>query len=73
MTESPAKASHREAAQEFVITRADGRTVHLGVGAYWHHNPLRRAWWRIWGLPRFNRRAKAANRDAARAADTQER
>ncbi|MGW2692344.1 hypothetical protein [Streptomyces sp. NPDC001296] len=68
MTEPPARASHRSVAQEFVITRADGTTTNLGVGAYWHRNPLRRAWWRIWGQPRFNRRAKAANRTAERDA-----
>ncbi|MEV6833491.1 hypothetical protein AB0N17_03000 [Streptomyces sp. NPDC051133] len=72
MTEPPAKASHRTVRTEFVITRADGTLVNLGVGAYWHRNPLRRAWWRLWGQPRFTRRARAANR-AARAADTQER
>jgi hypothetical protein len=73
MTDPNARASHRAVAQEFVITRADGQVVNLGVGAYWHRNPLRRAWWRVWGQPRFNRRARAANRDAARAAETHER
>ena len=72
MTEPPAKASHRAAQTEFVITRADGQVVNLGVGVYWHRNPLRRLWWRLWGQPRFNRRARAANR-AARAAEPQER
>ncbi|WP_439947180.1 hypothetical protein [Streptomyces sp. BBFR109] len=71
MTEPPAKASHRAVAAEFVIRRADGTVIPLGIGAYWHRNPLRRAWWRIWGKPRFNRRARAANR-AARAARTEE-
>ncbi|WP_037616431.1 hypothetical protein [Streptomyces aureus] len=72
MTEPRAKASHRAAETELVITRADGTVIPLGRGAYWHRNPLRRLWWRLWGQPRFNRRARAANR-AARAADTQER
>ncbi|MFE2969902.1 hypothetical protein ACFXKC_40795 [Streptomyces sp. NPDC059340] len=72
MTEH-ARAGQRSAETEFVITRADGTVIPLGRGAYWHRNPLRRAWWRIWGQPRFNRRAAAANKDAARAAGTQER
>ncbi|MFI5814837.1 hypothetical protein ACIA7S_28260 [Streptomyces sp. NPDC051643] len=66
--EHVAEAPARFAETTFVITRADGSIVNLGRGAYWHRNPLRRAWWRIWGLPRFNRRVRAANRDAARAA-----
>jgi len=68
VTEPAARASHRAVRTEFVITRADGTTVDLGVGVYWHRNPLHRLWWRIWGQPRFQRRAAAANRDAARAA-----
>ncbi|MFF1284291.1 hypothetical protein ACFVY4_26565 [Streptomyces sp. NPDC058299] len=68
MSESTARASHRAVRQEFVITRADGTVIDLGVGAYWHRSPLRRLWWRLWGQPAFNRRAAAANRDAARAA-----
>jgi len=67
-----ASANHKAASQEFVITRADGSTIPLGVGVYWHRNPLRRLWWRAWGQPRFNRRARAANRDAARAATREE-
>jgi hypothetical protein len=53
----------------FIITRADGTVTDLGRGVYWHRNPLRRLVWRLWGQPRFNRRARAANRDAARAAE----
>ncbi|MEW2301987.1 hypothetical protein AB0958_18770 [Streptomyces sp. NPDC006655] len=68
MTTSEAKAAYRSASTSFVITRADGTVLDLGVGAYWHRNPLRRLWWRLWGQPRFKRRAAAANRDAARAA-----
>jgi hypothetical protein len=67
-TTDTAKASHRAAETYFVITRADGTVVDLGVGVYWHRNPLRRLVWRLWGQPRFNRRAAAANRRAARAA-----
>lgn len=66
MTEQSARAA-KAMSQEFVITRADGTVVDLGVGAYWHRNPLRRLWWRLWGSPRFKRRVSAANR-AARAA-----
>ncbi|MHB9861965.1 hypothetical protein [Streptomyces sp. YIM S03343] len=68
MSTPTAKASHRAVRTEFVITRADGSVIDLGVGVYWHRNPLRRLWWRLWGQPRFNRRAAAANRHAARAA-----
>lgn len=67
MTEQTARAA-KAVSEEFVITRADGTVHHLGVGVYWHHNPLRRLWWRLWGSPRFKRRVAAANRDAARAA-----
>lgn len=28
-----------------VVTRADGRVEVLGDLAYWHRNPLRRAWY----------------------------
>ncbi|MER7968093.1 hypothetical protein ABTX35_03600 [Streptomyces sp. NPDC096080] len=63
--------AHKSASQDFVITRADGTTVDIGTGVYWHRNPLRRAWWRVWGQPRFKRRARAANR-AAQSASTQE-
>ncbi|MEU2426908.1 hypothetical protein ABZ619_38850 [Streptomyces sp. NPDC007851] len=68
MSTSKAEAQHRSASMSFVITRADGQVIDLGVGAYWHRNPLRRLWWRLWGQPRFKRRAEAANREAARAA-----
>jgi hypothetical protein len=68
VTTSGAKADPRTASTSFVLTRADGTVIDLGVGAYWHRNPLRRLWWRLWGQPRFKRRAAAANRDAARAA-----
>jgi hypothetical protein len=68
VSDQAAKAPHRSAETSFVITRADGTVIDLGVGVYWHRNPLRRLWWRLWGLPRFNRRARVANRDAARAA-----
>ncbi|MGR3875797.1 hypothetical protein ACUXZZ_45510 (plasmid) [Streptomyces graminifolii] len=68
MTTSDAYAEARCASTSFVITRADGQVINLGVGAYWHRNPLRRLVWRLWGQPRFKRRAAAANRDAARAA-----
>lgn len=30
-----------------VITRADGRVETLGDIAYWHRNPLRRAWYAL--------------------------
>ena len=49
----PARSNSIEA----VITRADGRVERLGVIAYWHVNPLRRAAWRI---SQFMRRCKAA-------------
>lgn len=29
------------------VIRADGRVEQLGTVAYWHRNPLRRAWWTI--------------------------
>lgn len=32
---------------EATIIRADGTTEPLGVVAYWHKNPLRRAWHRL--------------------------
>jgi hypothetical protein len=32
---------------EAVVVRADGSREDLGVIAYWHRNPLRRAWWRL--------------------------
>jgi hypothetical protein len=72
MSDPVARASHRAAETHFVITRVDGTVVDLGRGVYWHRNPLRRLWWRMWGQPRFNRRARAANRHAAaRAAGTE--
>ena len=68
MTEARTTAGHRSIDHSLVITRADGSVLNLGRVDYWHRNPLRRAWWRMWGLPRSRRRIAAANRDAARRA-----
>ncbi|MEU1800889.1 hypothetical protein [Streptomyces sp. NPDC019937] len=64
--------AHRAIDHHLVITRADGTTLDLGRVDYWHRNPLRRAWWRLWGLPRSRRRIRAANQQAARAARNEE-
>lgn len=46
---------------------ADGctNTWDLGIVGYYHPNPLRRTWWRIWGKPRATRRIAAFNRHTA--------
>ena len=68
MAEARARANHRAIDHSLIITRADGTVTDLGRVDYWHRNPLRRAAWRLWGLPRSRRRIRAANRDAARRA-----
>lgn len=72
MSDAHTRAGHRAIDQSLVITRADGTITDLGRVDYWHQSPLRRAAWRLWGLPRSRRRIAAANRDAARAARTEE-
>lgn len=72
MSDANTHAKHRFIDHSMVITRADGTTIDLGRVDYWHKNPLRRAWWRLWGLPRSRRRIAAANRDAARRAAQEE-
>lgn len=72
MSDAHTRAGHRTIDHHLVITRADGTITDLGRVDYWHKNPLRRAAWRLWGLPRSRRRIAAANRDAARAARTEE-
>ncbi|MGW7001410.1 hypothetical protein ACWGCW_00935 [Streptomyces sp. NPDC054933] len=58
---------------EHVITRADGTVERIGTAAYWHKNPLRRAWWRLVGERRTQRRIREANRSAAQhAAESKE-
>jgi hypothetical protein len=41
------KAGAREASIAAVVIRADGTKEDLGVIAYYHKNPLRRAIWRL--------------------------
>ena len=53
---------------EHVITRADGTIERVGTAAYWHKNPLRRAWWRLVGARRAQRQIRKANENAARIA-----
>ncbi|MFD0393351.1 hypothetical protein ACFQ3Z_16085 [Streptomyces nogalater] len=67
MSDPAAKASHRAAETHFVITRADGTVIDLGRGVYWHRNPSAASGGAC-GPARFTRRARAANRSAARAA-----
>lgn len=42
-----AKSKAKESFISAVVMRADGTTEDLGVIAYWHRNPLRRAYWRL--------------------------
>jgi hypothetical protein len=57
----------------YVITRADGTVIDLGVTGFSHRSRWRRLWWRAVRRPLADRRVRAANRDAAkRAASTSE-
>ncbi|MFF4403607.1 hypothetical protein [Streptomyces sp. NPDC001404] len=51
-----------------VIHRADGTIEHIGLVAATYRSPLRRAWWRLYGKRRAQRRIRRANRSAARLA-----
>jgi len=42
-----AKGQAKSVAMQAVVTRADGTVEVLGTVAYWHRNPLRRAWWAL--------------------------
>lgn len=45
-TSVPANA--RSARLEAIVTRADGRVENLGAVAYWHRNPIIRAFGNFW-------------------------
>lgn len=47
MSVSVAKSGARETTIHAVVNRADGSTEVLGIVAYWHKNPLKRAAFRL--------------------------
>ncbi len=60
---SSARSGSKQLTIEMVIIGVDGKPrANLGTVAYWHRNPARRLWWRLYGQPASIARILQANK-----------